>query len=149
MKNNKTGGFTLIELMIVVAIIGILVAIAIPAYVNYIARSQAAECPKMTVGVQSDLAIFVSENRKFPDTAELSLGNSIFDLAASLEGKYIDKVKIAPDKAIISCEFDNGINDGKEFTLTPHLNTSQSQIVYWTCSGNISRNHLPTSCETR
>jgi len=51
MKLNNKKGFTLIELMIVVAIIGILAAVAIPAFLNYIARSKTSEVPNMLKNV--------------------------------------------------------------------------------------------------
>ena len=64
MKNQK--GFTLIELMIVVAIIAILAAIALPAYQDYTARAQASEALTATGGIRADLAVHQSENNSWP-----------------------------------------------------------------------------------
>jgi prepilin-type N-terminal cleavage/methylation domain-containing protein len=59
MKRTTQQGFTLIELMIVVAIIGILAAIALPAYQDYTARAQASEALSSTAGLRADIAVYV------------------------------------------------------------------------------------------
>ncbi|MGI9302100.1 MAG: pilin, partial [Gammaproteobacteria bacterium] len=78
-------GFTLIELMIVVAIIGILAAIAIPAYNDYIARSQVSEAMSLTSGLKTPLAEFQSDRGNFPSNI-LSLGT------VTTSGKYVDNI---------------------------------------------------------
>jgi type IV pilus assembly protein PilA len=77
-------GFTLIELMIVVAIIGILAAVAIPAYQDYIGRSQASEGPILLGGMKTPIAEYYSSNGAVPTIAQL--GN------VSTAGKYVSAI---------------------------------------------------------
>lgn len=81
MPRNQLQGFTLIELMIVVAIIGILAAIAIPAYQDYIARAQASEALELFSGVKAPLSEYFADRGAWPATpAEIGLNTS---------GKYV------------------------------------------------------------
>lgn len=84
-------GFTLIELMIVVAIIGILAAIAIPAYQDYIARSQVTEAVNLTGGGKTPLSEFFADKGRWPTTADSVMGN--------LSGKYVATVEITQGSA--------------------------------------------------
>ncbi|MEW5708284.1 pilin [Pelomicrobium sp. G1] len=79
-------GFTLIELMIVVAIIGILAAVAIPAYRDYHARAQVSEAIVLTGAVRGPLAEFYSDMGRWPIAA-----SSVIETAA---GKYVEKVEL-------------------------------------------------------
>ena len=88
---KKQHGFTLIELMIVVAIIGILAAIAIPAYQDYIARSQASEGVELLGGAKVPLAEFYSDKGVWPTTASLS------DVVGNRNGKYVSIVRYSPE----------------------------------------------------
>ncbi len=63
----KQKGFTLIELMIVVAIIGILAAIAMPQYNKYVARTQVAEAFVLVAPVKRALTLYYQENGEFPE----------------------------------------------------------------------------------
>jgi type IV pilus assembly protein PilA len=84
-------GFTLIELMIVVAIIGILAAIAIPAYQDYIIRSQVSEGANLIDGTKSSIADFYNNYGQMPSTqASAGLATSV-----SINGKYVSTVSYA------------------------------------------------------
>jgi type IV pilus assembly protein PilA len=82
MRTNK--GFTLIELMIVVAIIGILAAIAIPAYQDYIARSQASEAFGLLSGAKTPMAEFYGDQGRWPLEPA--------SVMATLTGKYVASI---------------------------------------------------------
>ena len=140
-------GFTLIELMIVIAIIGILAAIALPAYQDYVARAQATEGFKATAGVQTDIATWYADRNAWP-TATDAPGVS----ATSLDGKYFNAGDVTLGaNGVISVAFTSGANNGETMTLTPHLGqfggNATSQIASWTCAGFTKPNRLPTSCQ--
>jgi type IV pilus assembly protein PilA len=77
-------GFTLIELMIVVAIIGILAAVAIPAYQDYIARAQVTEAVNLMGGVKTPMAEFFADKGRYPATLGSVVGTT--------RGKYTDSI---------------------------------------------------------
>ena len=90
MTNQKQQGFTLIELMIVVAIIGILAAIAIPAYQDYIARSQVSEASTLIGGARTAIEEDVAQQGAFPNTAALSA------LGVRMSGQYVSALTTTP-----------------------------------------------------
>ncbi len=135
-------GFTLIELMIVVAIIGILASIAIGSYQSYSVRAQVSEGLSMSGPLKKGVAAFVNENGSFPtDNADAAL-----QTAADYAGTYVDSISV--NGAVISILFGNDASariSGETVTLTAANNQGS---VSWTCAtgGVISETYLPSAC---
>ena len=141
---KKQQGFTLIELMIVVAIIGILAAIAIPAYQDYTARAQMSEAFSLAGGQKSA----VSE--VYANTGDWPTDNSTAGVAAAtdIKGKYVAKVTIGENGKgkIVATMVATGVNTGiqsKTLTLSPIVNNGS---VDWTCTSNAAQKFVPKVC---
>ncbi|MEM1262345.1 MAG: pilin [Pseudomonadota bacterium] len=122
-------GFTLIELMIVVAIIGILAAIAIPAYQDYTIRSQVSEGMSLSAAAKSAVAeTFLNDGEPPVDRAAAGMTANIIDTS----GKYVESVGVA--NGVITVTYGNECNQqicGQTLTLTPYETTDLS--VVWRC----------------
>lgn len=137
-------GFTLIELMIVVAIIGILAAVAIPAYQDYIARAQASEGVSLTSGGKTPLAEWYADKGYWPaDTASVM---------GTVDGKYTASIEIttgagATGPLVVTTTMRTaGVSSGiAGKTITLSTSTGGKQ---WTCArGDIDNKYLPGACK--
>ena len=131
MKRSIQKGFTLIELMIVVAIIGILAAIALPAYQDYTIRTQVSEGQALMGGAKTAVTEFWSQRGRFP-ASNTSAGISA---AASITGSYVTQVEVRTGGAI-QATYGKKANTkiaGGTCTITP---TDAGGSVTWagTCS---------------
>ena len=139
---RKQQGFTLIELMIVVAIIGILAAIAIPAYQDYTIRAQVSEGLNLTGACKAAVTEFYQDTGGFPsDNAEAGLS-----AAADITGKYT--VSITAGGQACVAQYGKEANTkilGAELTMTAIENAGS---VEWDCTANFDNKWLPAACRT-
>lgn len=143
MKAQMQKGFTLIELMIVVAIIGILAAIALPAYQDYTARSQMSEALSLAGGARTAVTEFWTTEGKFPST-NASAGLAV---AGDITGNYVAKVDVGTTPGqIIATMKNTGVASGiGNSTLTLSAVTSAGSIE-WVCKGSALDKLLPANC---
>jgi type IV pilus assembly protein PilA len=140
---NKQQGFTLIELMIVVAIIGILAAIAIPAYQDYTIRAQVSEGLNLTGACKAAVTEFYQDTGGFPAT------NAAAGLEAkgNITGKYTTQVEVTAGgncEAKYGGDANSNITDAV-LTMAP---TDNAGSVSWACSGDATLvdKWLPAAC---
>jgi len=125
-------GFTLIELMIVVAIIGILAAVALPAYQDYTTRAKVSE----VIVMASPAKLAVAETSS-------SLGGLGYDFPGAT--KYVSGITIASTTGVVTA-VSTVQNATGNIVLTPVEVTAGTGQLRWTCSSNISPKYLPTEC---
>jgi len=158
MIKQSQSGFTLIELMIVIAIIGILACLAIPAYQNYTIRAQVTEGLNLAGDWKVAITEFYINNSAWPSQADLT------EMAPSV-GTYVSNINVSSGVITITygTSQTNQLINGKALTLVPYTNDNDD--VLWQCGlaappgGNIASGamtggttllpqQLPTSCNT-
>lgn len=152
-------GFTLIELMIVVAIIGILAAIAIPAYQDYTIRSQVTEGLNLASDLKAGVAELYAQDGEFTNVSLARIG--ISGGATDKAGKYVSQIDVAA--GVITITFGNDANNniqGETLALSPGVNNNGD--VVWQCglfaptgtgisietvgTTSVANKYLPASC---
>ena len=139
---NAQKGFTLIELMIVVAIIGILAAVALPAYQDYTTRSKMTEV--LLMGAPAKLAV-AETTSSLGSLGLVTVANSGYVFPGAT--KYVSGVTITPATGVVTM---TSIvpNATGTVTLTPSdVGTSTGQLK-WTCASGIASKYLPSECRS-
>ncbi|HEZ0515903.1 TPA: pilin [Neisseria meningitidis] len=161
--NTLQKGFTLIELMIVIAIVGILAAVALPAYQDYTARAQVSEAILLAEGQKSAVTEYYLNHGEWPgDNSSAGVASS-----STIKGKYVKEVTVA-NGVITATMLSSGVNkeiQGKKLSLWAKR---QDGSVKWFCgqpvkrdanntaddavkadtgtNGKIDTKHLPSTC---
>ncbi len=152
-------GFTLIELMIVIAIIGILAVIALPAYQDYTGRAQVSEAITLMEGQKSAVVEFYADKGKWPKTnADAGIA-----AASDIKGKYVAKVAVGDNGVLTATMKSSDVNNdikGKTVTLSPELGKAATSgaaagaasagSFTWKCvkgtTNPVPEKFLPSSC---
>ncbi|ENW2229901.1 pilin, partial [Neisseria gonorrhoeae] len=159
--NTLQKGFTLIELMIVIAIVGILAAVALPAYQDYTARAQVSEAILLAEGQKSAVTEYYLNNGKWPaDNGAAGVAS-----ASTIKGKYVKSVTVA--KGVVTAQMaSTGVNkeiQGKKLSLWAKR---EDGSVKWFCGQPVTRadnddvtdakdgtkidtKHLPSTCRDK
>ncbi|RQJ87720.1 pilin [Neisseria meningitidis] len=157
--NTLQKGFTLIELMIVIAIVGILAAVALPAYQDYTARAQVSEAILLAEGQKSAVTEYYLNHGIWPgDNSSAGVATS-----SKIKGKYVKEVTVA-NGVVTATMLSSGVNkeiQGKKLSLWAKR---QDGSVKWFCGQPVTRNannaddvaadgndkidtkHLPSTC---
>ncbi|EOG0135676.1 pilin, partial [Neisseria gonorrhoeae] len=162
--NTLQKGFTLIELMIVIAIVGILAAVALPAYQDYTARAQVSEAILLAEGQKSAVTEYYLNNGEWPkDNASAGVAS-----ASDIKGKYVKSVTVT--NGVVTAQMNpSGVNNEIKDKKLSLWAKRQDGSVKWFCgqpvkrdagaktgaddvkadadaNGKISTKHLPSTC---
>ncbi len=154
-------GFTLIELMIVVAIIGILAAVALPAYQDYTKKAKVAEVILAASACRTSITEVAQTATALPTANNWGCEQNTAGTAGSAPSKYVLSVTTAATTGVVTVTTTTGVwgdttMDGKTVTLTPYtdtalttnLATAPAAIAGWKCvAGTLPTKYLPGSCK--
>jgi type IV pilus assembly protein PilA len=130
--------FTLIELMIVVAIIGILAAMALPTYQDYVKRAHISEGLILSTGVKTSVMEYFSSNGSFPQAT---------DISTTLTGNAVTSITVGAD-GVITIEYNAKVDiTNNKLTLTPK---DSGGSILWICAAatadGVDSDYLPSRC---
>ena len=141
-------GFTLIELMIVVAIIGILAAVALPAYNDYVSRSQVSEAVNLAGGLKVQVGDIYADEGDFADADSGSFG---IPAATDVRGKYTAQVAVL--NGLITATMGGAASDANASVQSDTVSISpvtDTGSIVWACkpgaTNPLANQYLPKAC---
>ena len=150
-KRNVQQGFTLIELMIVIAIVAILVALAVPAYQDYTVRAKVAECINGAAPIKLAISEFrMTDGTDWPTNEQAGL------LTPPVQGasEFCESWVYASGSGAVTVEANSNVLTGVtiQARLTPAEPTDANGIINWICNNSstaATAKYLPSTCRTR
>ncbi|WP_096122924.1 pilin [Neisseria meningitidis] len=141
--NTLQKGFTLIELMIVIAIVGILAAVALPAYQDYTARAQVSEAILLAEGQKSAVTEYYLNHGEWPANNSSA---GVASVSTDIKGKYVAGVKVENGVITATMASSNVNNEikGKKLSLWAKR---QNGSVKWFCGQPVTRNDTATATD--
>lgn len=140
MKRSLQKGFTLIELMIVVAIIGILAAVALPAYQDYTVRAKMSEVILAASGMKTSVAEAYQTYGHMPASASVPALTQNSKAVSTVTYAYV-----SADKGTITAV--SLVPKATGNVVLTGAGGSTTGVVTWTCTGTMDANYLPASCK--
>ncbi len=138
---KKQQGFTLIELMIVVAIIGILAAIALPAYQQYTVRAKVSEAIVAAAPVKTAVSEYASAENALPGAGSIGVTSQVSDYVTG-----VDWASTAADTITVAVGGTNEATvDGQSIDIVASLG-AQGQVT-WACGGSVPAQYRPATCQ--
>lgn len=149
MKRTMQKGFTLIELMIVVAIIGILAAVALPAYQDYTKRAQAAEAVSLAAGLKTSISEHLSATGSFPTAIvapDAATPPTATEISGQLNGKYVTLTYANTGTITATMKADSAFS-GEDAADRDIIFVPNASATIWNCNtGGMALKFRPQAC---